>query len=378
MNYAYYLIEVNLYLTLFVLLYRIGLRRLSFFQLNRISLLLFPVIAFLIPLLYLARSAGLPLPAPDNEVNVFHNPVTAGFEQGGRIVVYVIITIYVLGVLYHLVKLLVNIGRILQLTRAYPITKADGISQVHVPPSVPPFTFFHYMFINEQQRRHTAIAAHEHIHIRQYHSADILYFELVAALCWFNPFIRQYKTTIKELHEFIADEEASRHATDAASYAMLLVRQAGAHPVQSALTSQIFNQSNLKNRIIMLSKDPSGRYQRIRYAFGPLLVIAFIAFSAAYCSKSANDAGIDQGQPRPLSITDYNKEQVVEGFLVPIEVKELKLEDVLPEGVKLNAITIPGNANTSEIRIEDVKLENIELEPDLRIGLREDPVDASR
>ena len=56
-----------------------------------------------------------------------------------------------MGVLYHLIQLLVNTGRILQLARVYTVTKEDGIKQVHVPPSVSPFTFFNYMFINEQQ-----------------------------------------------------------------------------------------------------------------------------------------------------------------------------------------------------------------------------------
>lgn len=397
MSYLYYLIEVNLYLTLFVLLYRIGFRKLSFFQLNRISLLLFPAIAFLIPLLDLARSAGLPLPAPDNQVNVFHNPVTAGVEQGSSTVVYCIITIYLLGVLYHLVKLLVNIGRIRQLARAYPITKADGISQVQVPASVPPFTFFRYMFISEEQRRDTAITAHEFIHIRQYHSADILYFELITALCWFNPFIRHYSTTVKELHEFIADEEASRYAPDAASYAMLLVRQAAAHPVQGALTSQIFNQSNLKNRIIMLSKDPSGRYQRIRYAFGPLLMISFIAFSAVYCSKSADTISAEGHRLNADINQEYLFTQVVEGKPITgdtIVVRAVTLEEPEVAGkadtkpgetktIEVRALTLEeledrgaaGKANTKPgaITIEEVKLETIELNPNYRIGIRIDP-----
>lgn len=381
MNYLYYLVEVNLYLTLLALLYRIGFRRLSFFRINRISLLLFPAIAFLIPLLDLARSAGLPLPVPGSPVNVFHNPVTAGFEQGSSMVVYGIITVYLLGVLYHLVKLLINIGRILRLTRAYPITKADGISQVHVPPSVPPFTFFHYMFINEQQRRDAAIVSHECTHIRQHHSADVLYFELITALCWFNPFIRHYTTSIKELHEFIADEEASQYASDAASYAMLLVKQAGVHPEQQALTSQIFNESNLKNRIIMLSKDPSGRYQRIRYAFGPLLIVSFIAFSAVYCSKSGDRLSAADQQINADVNYEYLFTRTVEGKPLSRDTITLTLEELgapqhpnmNPDKTKKGSGVIVEDVKLESIEVKDVKLENIELNPNYRIGIRIDP-----
>jgi len=292
-------------------------------------------------------------------VNVFYNPVTAGFERGGRMVVYFILSAYLLGVLYHLVRLLINISRILKLTRAFAVTKEAGLTQVHVPPAVQPFTFFNYMFINGQQRRHPAIAAHEYVHIRQYHSADILYFELIAALCWFNPFVRYYKTTIKELHEFIADEEACRHAPDAASYAMLLVREASTPDRPQALTSQLFNQSNLKNRIIMLSKDPSGRYQRIRYVFGPVLIVSFIAFSAVYCSKSSDRA---PGEQLNADVNyDYLETQTVEGkpltgvrFQPPVVVKDVELENIIVEGKPRSGVRFQPPVVVKDVELEDV------------------------
>ena len=47
--------------------------------------------------------------------------------------------------------------------------------------------------------------SHELVHIREKHSLDLLYFELLRILCWFNPLVYIYQKRISEVHEYIAD-----------------------------------------------------------------------------------------------------------------------------------------------------------------------------
>ena len=55
-----------------------------------------------------------------------------------------------------------------------------------------PYSFFHYIFVNrrdyQEQLVEKEILHHELAHVRQNHSADILFAELLLCFTWFNPF----------------------------------------------------------------------------------------------------------------------------------------------------------------------------------------------
>jgi TonB family protein len=110
-------------------------------------------------------------------------------------------------------------------------------------------------------------------------------FELIAIFNWFNPVVYLYKSSIKHIHEFIADEVASKNEASKAEYAMLLFQeQFGVQAIP--LTNNFFNQSLLKLRIKMLNKERSNQTAMLKYGLiAPLFMLMIVVSSATLASK---------------------------------------------------------------------------------------------
>ncbi|MBC7891043.1 MAG: TonB family protein, partial [Sphingobacteriaceae bacterium] len=128
------------------------------------------------------------------------------------------------------------------------------------------------------------ILIHERVHARQLHSADVLLVELLAIFNWFNPAVYTYRQSLRAVHEFIADQHASRHAHTKADYALLLfAKQFGVSP---QLTNSFFSQSLLRRRVAMLQKAHSPRRALLKYGLTAPLFGAMLVFSSAAVSDS--------------------------------------------------------------------------------------------
>jgi TonB family protein len=147
------------------------------------------------------------------------------------------------------------------------------------------FSFFGYSFVDETLKKRDTILAHEHVHIQQLHSADVMIFEVIAILNWFNPVVYYYKKDIKHIHEFIADDIAAQKENSKADYAMLLFTQEfGLQPDQ--LTNRFFTHSTLKRRIQMLSKPKSRRIMLLKYGLSVPLFMLMLVLSSATIAKN--------------------------------------------------------------------------------------------
>lgn len=141
------------------------------------------------------------------------------------------------------------------------------------------FSFFGKIFIDKHLEQNSIIFKHEDIHVKQKHFLDLIFFEVLQVVFWFNPIIYFYKKSIAIIHEFLADEEASKIAQNKIAYASLLVSKQFSIQPATAFTQHFFNHSTLKSRIIMLSKNPSKKTAWLKYgllapAFFVMLVIS--------------------------------------------------------------------------------------------------------
>jgi TonB family protein len=108
---------------------------------------------------------------------------------------------------------------------------------------------------------------------------------------WFNPILIFFKRSLKEIHEFIADEQATNG--DRFTYARTLAGYAfGVSP--QVLTNNFFDVSQLKNRIAMLTKNRSSRWVLGRYLLALPVVIGLVVLVAA---RSADPEALTFGQP---------------------------------------------------------------------------------
>ncbi|MFI5159605.1 MAG: TonB family protein, partial [Sphingobacteriales bacterium] len=143
-----------------------------------------------------------------------------------------------------------------------------------------PYSFFKKIRLGNNLAHRDVIAAHEHVHAKQWHSADILLMEAVMIINWFNPVVYFYRFAIKHIHEFIADRQALRSGTNKADYALLLLSQTFDTPAHR-LVNPFFNHSLLKQRIIMLQKNQSGRRALLKYGLSAPLFILMLILSSA-------------------------------------------------------------------------------------------------
>jgi len=138
------------------------------------------------------------------------------------------------------------------------------------------FTFFRFLFQPKSKPIDNEVATHEMIHIKQWHTLDIIISEIVKVILWFNPIVYVMQNRIKLNHEFICDSFAASFSTPY-KYAQYLSKSIGND--QSLVLTSNFSYK-LKNRIIMLQKSIQPGYNMLRYtSIIPVLLVLFFFFS---------------------------------------------------------------------------------------------------
>jgi TonB family protein len=314
MNWLNYLLQVNLYLVLFYGFYRLLLRSETFFNLNRGYLVASAALAFFIPLMQSewVRSWFV-TEQVSQTISILYDPqlmyIRASASQAHTMTMGEIMAFcYIIGIMLGIARFSGNLVFLGQMMKRK--TQGEGSKRA--------FSFFNVLFVSKELKSRSTIMKHEFVHIRQLHSADVMLFELIAIFNWFNPVVYLYKSSIKHIHEFIADEVASRNEASKAEYAMLLFQeQFGVQAIP--LTNNFFNQSLLKLRIKMLHKSRSTQTALMKYGLiAPLFMLMIVVSSATLASKqlakieekvenfSAKDAPIISNNPVIENVTESN------------------------------------------------------------------------
>lgn len=290
-----YLFKASLYLLLFYGCYWLLLRRTTFFALNRAYLLGALVVALLLPFAEVPEQA--------TTVRVMTLPtIVVGTESPATVDSITFPTIlgwlYRIGVVIMLLRLALQLRAVFRLIGHGQVEKQATYILVRLPDdAVPSFSFGRYLVLNQTDtlNQPDALMRHEEAHIRQRHTVDVLFVELIRAAFWFNPVLWLYKCALQEVHEFLADRVVSRSLVDQPDYARLLVSYALDVPT-AALTTPFVSFSNLKRRIYMLQKPATSRRALISYA--AILIPTALLWM---CTQTENDV-------KPLSETLIKKQ----------------------------------------------------------------------
>ena len=148
---------------------------------------------------------------------------------------------------------------------------------------IAPFSFLSTIYLSEKyfkdKKIDERIFLHEEIHVKQKHSYDVLFIEVVKAFSWFNPIIYFYKNAMITNHEFIADEEVINQKENIKNYQELILNEAvKQHNLH--LTHQ-FNFNNTKKRFIMMTKRNSKFAEAKKY----LAIPAFAALALLFAER---------------------------------------------------------------------------------------------
>jgi hypothetical protein len=164
--------------------------------------------------------------------------------------------IYVLGVLIILLRFLFGILQLLRLIVRNGIQKYGSDKLVLVKNLHSPFSFFHLIFIDRHDIsdiNKTTMLSHERAHVQQLHSIDLLLLEFITMVQWFNPFTWLMRRSLKEIHEFLADDAALKGQYSTLEYQHLLISQA--YGLNTYLPANCFNGSLTKKRILMITNN---------------------------------------------------------------------------------------------------------------------------
>jgi len=250
-----HLIKSAAILFLFLGTYYLFLRNETFFNSNRFFLIGGLLTSFLLPLISFTKITYVPRPAVSTlDVAAIENLSGVNSSASTFSWTNFTIIIYLLGVLYFIIRLMIQLRAIHNLKKSSDVVSENEFSHVRTNTAISPFSFFRYIFYYPNQFSHQelrTIIAHEKMHARGMHSLDILFTETVLILMWFNPAIWLYKTVIKQNLEFLADAETCKEGEDKRAYQYLMLKQATEHH-KINIVNPFFN-SIIKKRIVMLN-----------------------------------------------------------------------------------------------------------------------------
>ena len=143
------------------------------------------------------------------------------------------------------------------------------------------------------------------IHIIQKHSVDILLAEVLTIVLWFNPFAWLYKKSIKENHEFLADEGVISNGYSANHYQKLLFEQStGLH----LSLANNFNQSLTFKRLNMMKKIRSNKLAKYKV----LLMIPAFLLMIFFVACSNDEASLEKSSDVEENVTANEKKKQLE------------------------------------------------------------------
>lgn len=285
-----YLFESTVALFSFYTLYHICLRKETFFQLNRLYLLLMPLLALCIPLLNIDIRTAQEVSDLDPWYPVIYQyqqleqQVWGEIQDGGGAIWQlslgdVLYWMYWIGVTIMLFRLMTSLSQLMWRINCAKQERKAGIIYLDTAHNWPAASFFSYVFWRSKSDDEKAkmILEHELVHVRQWHSLDVLLMELWVIIKWFNPIIYWYRYHLRLTHEFIADQYVVGQRGDRLGYAQLMLETKNqSTPV--TLANQ-FN-SLTKMRLLMLAKTESKHWKKWKYLLSlPTAGLLFSLFS---------------------------------------------------------------------------------------------------
>ncbi|GAA3599516.1 M56 family metallopeptidase [Flavivirga amylovorans] len=282
-----YLLKVSAVITIFYIVYKAFLQRDTFFESNRVFLLSGLISSFIIPFLVIPIYIEQ-VPTFISNYNFGDTPVE-NVKKAFNILDY-LPTVYLVGLLIFSIRFIIQLASLYVLILKDKNVKHGDFRFVKVNTNVSPFSFFNWIVYNPNQFNKTEldqIIAHEKVHVKQYHSIDILFAQLSCIALWFNPFVWLYNKDLRQNLEFLADNSAINKTKSKKDYQYTLLKTSmPSH--QMALSNNFYN-SLIKKRIVMLHKSKSKKINQFKFAIViPILTLFLMSFNTkeVYINKA--------------------------------------------------------------------------------------------
>ena len=259
----------------FVAVYFFVLQKEKTFIFNRFYLLFSLVFSYIIPFVIIQKE----IPKPKNLQIVFEETVQHISVENTQTEIFSLSNF--IWILYGLISLFFLMKAVFSLIKIMRIKGKKIIYQnfriVLTEEKIAPFSFWKTIYLNKkyytENKIEDTIFIHEKAHLKQKHSLDLLFVELMKILSWWNPALYFYRKAIVTNHEFLADEEVLKNGFKVKEYQTIILKELIEKPHFQLVHS--FNFNNTKKRFIMMTFKNSKFSGMKKIASFALLVPAF-------------------------------------------------------------------------------------------------------
>ena len=272
-----YSIKSALVLALLYLPYTLMLRQESFFRMNRITLLAILMLALVLPMVDIPSLATPEQPVVyemQHRIMLMTQEAemtTKSLAATTRTISWlgILAIVYIIGVILALLIRLwqfFKIGKIIRGGCLWTDKSGKATIYCHID-DVAPFSWMRSIVISEKDYKPYGreILLHEKAHILNLHSMDILFLTLVEAVQWWNPIAYMLGHSLRDVHEYEADDYVLHQGVSLQNYQALLVKKSLANT--SYAFANNFNHSLIKKRIYMMNHPKSNPWLRSKVLY---------------------------------------------------------------------------------------------------------------
>ena len=291
-----YSIKSALVLALLYLPYTLMLRQERFFRMNRITLLTILMLALVLPMVDIPSLATPEQPVVyemQHRIMLMTQEAemtTKSLAATTRTISWlgILAIVYIIGVILALLIRLWQLFKIDKIIRGGCLwTDKSGKATIycHID-DVAPFSWMRSIVISEKDYKPYGreILLHEKAHILNLHSMDILFLTLVEAVQWWNPIAYLLGRSLRDVHEYEADDYVLHQGISLHNYQALLVKKALANT--SYAFANNFNHSLIKKRIYMMNHPKSNPWLRSKVLYIlPVTLVVLTAFATPKLNK---------------------------------------------------------------------------------------------
>jgi hypothetical protein len=285
-----YLLECIAFQLVFLAIYDFWLKRETFFQWNRVYLIGTYLLSLILPWVKIeAFRTKVPTAFqgyPEFLWNLDNAIITVAADNGSTFGLSWGLILLFGGIILTTTFFVYKLHQIHKLKQLGEVHYFKEFTRIILPNSAAAFSFFRSIFLGDEvfKKEHETIIKHELVHIRQRHSYDLLFFELMRIIGWFNPLVYVYQNKVSELHEFIADAQVAKTNKNE-QYELLLSQVFQTQHI--SFINQFFKKSLIKKRIVMLQKSKSKRIWKLKYLLIAPLVIGMLFYTS--CQNERRD-----------------------------------------------------------------------------------------
>jgi hypothetical protein len=341
-----YSIKSALVLALLYLPYTLMLRQESFFRMNRITLLTILMLSLVLPIVDIPSLATPEQPVvyemqqrimlmtqEAETTSMSLAETTRTFSWLG-----ILALVYIIGICLALCIRLWQLFRIGQIIRGGCLwTDKSGKATIycHID-DVAPFSWMRSIVISESDYKPFGreILLHEKAHILSLHSMDILFLTLVEAVQWWNPIAYLLGRSLRDVHEYQADDYVLHQGISLHNYQELLVKKALANT--SYAFANNFNHSLIKKRIYMMNHPKSNPWLRSKVLYIlPVMLVVLTAFATPKLNEKVEEIveRVEKAteMPQPSPQPDQQPESVPTSDVTDMQSAESEEEPVIKE-----------------------------------------------